>query len=317
MSHVFSSTPERVGSLFQYVISERLTVFNISNCYWLPIDLMLPQILRMENLLALYLNDTLFSITELSPIFQACPKIVKLSISLKESSVNAVNNVDEATLLGFSRLSHLALFMFNQDPQSWLLTLRVLRYFIKTFLNYFMCCLIFIFLFFSWCSALCTHLFISVAYGETRLLQEQDAFASAQMNLIPFLMWMKALTSFVVVRSGALEGDVGVAPESFLSLFLEWLLLVEPIPQNLEEIWIDHNTDIPLRFARLPNAPLLRGITLQESAPANLVNNPVESIRQAQELAGIVFTPMVDFTELKSVRGYYHWDEVTLMPLFP
>ena len=130
-------------------------------------------------------------------------------------------------------------------------------------------------------------------------------------------MWMKVLTSFVVVRSGALQGDVGAAPESFLSLFLEWLLLEEPIPQNLDELWIDHNTDIPLRFAHLPNAPRLKGITLEERAPSNLANIPVNSIRQAQELAGIVFTAMVDFPELKSVRGYYNCDEVTFMPLFP
>jgi len=90
----------------------------------------------MENLEELYIHDTQLSLSFLPKVFETCQKIVKLSFTLTEKTLNTYWEAGMEEKLdwmrkGFGRLTDLKMSTFaqlddNYYIDSWLVTLGVL-----------------------------------------------------------------------------------------------------------------------------------------------------------------------------------------------
>lgn len=118
-------------------LASTITVFDASHCYWLPAQLLYKTISKMENLEEIIVHDTKISLVHLPDVFKACPKVVKLSFTLTEKTLDlykeGVMEQDKLNWMrqGFGRLTHLKIFSFNLSDDyccdSWPVTLGVLR----------------------------------------------------------------------------------------------------------------------------------------------------------------------------------------------
>lgn len=119
------------------ITSTSVAVFDASHCFWLPPDLLVDGVTLMSNLEELYIHDTKFSLKHLPRVFKACGKLLKLSFSLVETTLDeyredVMGKVPyEWMLLGFAHLTHLKVFTLNMSDtclvSSWLVTFGVLR----------------------------------------------------------------------------------------------------------------------------------------------------------------------------------------------
>jgi len=92
----------------------------------------------MTNLQELFVEDTQVSLSHFPKIFEACQKIVKLSLTLDEKSKTNEELIEKASLdvlkRGFAKLTYLKLFNFTSDVEGdysnepWLRPLQVLKY---------------------------------------------------------------------------------------------------------------------------------------------------------------------------------------------
>ena len=112
----------------------------MSHCYWLKAKVLLRCITKMENLEELSIQDTRMSLKKMPLVFEACKKIVKLSMTLKEDNLDdfqkGAMEKDSLKCLkkGFRKLTKLELFVFvvpggaSHYTKSWLVPLGVLTY---------------------------------------------------------------------------------------------------------------------------------------------------------------------------------------------
>ncbi len=153
ISQCFFLKPFSWISFFQqHVDPSAVTVFDASHCYWLRAELLNGSIIRMNNLEELRIQDTKVALHHLPRVFEACPKIVKLSFTLLvRNTLDPRNTLDlyyrthgmEKTSTdnmekGFRKLTHLKIFTFNLSDKYlsdfWPATFGVLRY-TNSFLN--------------------------------------------------------------------------------------------------------------------------------------------------------------------------------------
>jgi len=90
----------------------------------------------MHNLEELSIHDTKMLLVHVLQIFKMCQKVLKLSLSLIETRLDAYQKDGGlflvSFLLGFGRLTHLKIYTVNQSETNaadfWPVTLGVLRY---------------------------------------------------------------------------------------------------------------------------------------------------------------------------------------------
>ena len=137
ISRCYSINPDNWLLFFrQHVNPSSVTTFDASHVYWLPADLLCSYIMQMTNLEELCVQDTQINLTHLARIYEACPKLVKLSFSLLEDTLDCYDTdggLEEATVSqGFAKLTHLKIYTFSLDKkccvESWLVTFGVLKY---------------------------------------------------------------------------------------------------------------------------------------------------------------------------------------------
>ena len=120
----------------QYIVPSSIKVFDVSHCYWLEAEVICCCITKMENLEELSIQDTKMSLKKMSLVFEACEKVVKLSMTLKEDNLDEFKEgvMENASLQylknGFSKLTRLELFAFvvpsGDITKTWLVPLGVL-----------------------------------------------------------------------------------------------------------------------------------------------------------------------------------------------
>lgn len=137
-SHHFTS--QSWANFFkEHVSAHSISAFNASHSYWLSGEVLLDSIIQMNQLEELCVQDTEISLTHLARIFEACPKLVNLSFSLREINLDRYQTdteqvLKEVALLsqGFAKLTHLKIFCTTLDlkccVESWLTTFGVLKY---------------------------------------------------------------------------------------------------------------------------------------------------------------------------------------------
>ncbi len=113
---------------------------DVSHCYWLKAKVLLSCIIKMPNLEELYIQDTRMSLKKMPKVFEACQKIVKLSLTLKEANLDEFKKgvMEKSSVKwmkrGFRKITHLKLFPFivsspcKYDPKVWQVALGVLKY---------------------------------------------------------------------------------------------------------------------------------------------------------------------------------------------
>jgi len=94
----------------------------------------------MPNLEELYIQDTRMSLKKMPKVFEACQKIVKLSLTLKEANLDEFQKgvMEKSSLKwmkrGFRKITHLKLFPFiiqspiKFHPKVWQVALGLLKY---------------------------------------------------------------------------------------------------------------------------------------------------------------------------------------------
>jgi len=132
-------TPTSWAGFFKECINPlSITTLDAGHTYWLPPEVLLHSIVQMTHLEELCVHDTQISLSHLPEIFKNCPKLVKLTFTLKEETVNE-DELKKNTLTqlkkGFAQLTNLKIFIFSPDDgnrrslQSWLNLFQVLKYY--------------------------------------------------------------------------------------------------------------------------------------------------------------------------------------------
>lgn len=112
-----------------WVFPSNISCFDVSSCYWLPVDLLLSSIPLMNQLNELYIQDTQLSLIHLSQIFEQCKNISTLGFTVIEETLDDIP-VDRALLVqGFNQLTCIKLYAVNATYyiDSWLVPLALLR----------------------------------------------------------------------------------------------------------------------------------------------------------------------------------------------
>lgn len=110
-----------------------ITILNVENCYWMPIQLLSNAIVKMVNLEELIIKGTKMSLPHLAPVFGSCKKIIKLDFNFLEKKweeIQVVVNLD-TIIQGFKKLITLKMSTsieeiraYVNDP--WVLIIRML-----------------------------------------------------------------------------------------------------------------------------------------------------------------------------------------------
>ena len=119
----FFLTPSAWTRFFKESISaQSITTFDASHAYWLPADVLIQSTIQMTNLQELLVDDTKVSLSHLPKIFEACQKVVKLSFTFNENSLDE-ELIEKAPLdllkKGFTKLTHLNIFHFITDEEGY------------------------------------------------------------------------------------------------------------------------------------------------------------------------------------------------------
>ena len=118
----------------QYMNPSTIIVCDVSHCYWLRARTLTKCIIQMPNLEELYIHDTKMTLKKMPKIFQACQKIVKLSLTLKEDNLKqfqeSVIGKEPMKWMkkGFAKITHLKLFTFVVPyAEKWRAAIGVLK----------------------------------------------------------------------------------------------------------------------------------------------------------------------------------------------
>ena len=139
MPQCYFITSSSWKSFFQQNINPLLiTTFDASSCYWLPAQVLCQSLKQMVNVEELNIQDTEISLVHLPRVFRCCKKLVKLSFTLAEKTLDQYHESVMGTVSfnwmrnGFQRLTHLKVFTFALSNkyccESWMVTLGVLTY---------------------------------------------------------------------------------------------------------------------------------------------------------------------------------------------
>ena len=96
-----------------YISPSSITVCDVSHCYWLKAKVLLRCITKMPNLEELDIQDTRMSLKKMPKVFEACQKIAKLSLTLKEANLDEFKKgiIEKSSLKwmkkGFKKITHL------------------------------------------------------------------------------------------------------------------------------------------------------------------------------------------------------------------
>ena len=128
--------PSTFQSFFvRFLFPGKVTVFDLSHCYWIPAKMLLKAVRGLPNVEKLFIEDTCLNFTHLPKIFKKCHKISHLSFTLKLSDVKkcfaSMFHVDNISGLvacndSFKRLTHLKIVWHDSEVLSCLIVLEIL-----------------------------------------------------------------------------------------------------------------------------------------------------------------------------------------------